>query len=250
MPQFIGAKLDLSRELAVCVPYAGEQPVPAPVSDLDIMREFILKFRMSLWAALLGSALFNATSLHAAHVWDLAGDWTGNPATSHPSLPINPNGPWSYGGSQVWLNDFGAPAYSIQPGQVSLSSDAPGNSYATWTSPINGTVEVTGSFGSTPISDGYGFGNNFSDRWVKDNGAIVWHIYGGQTVDYFDLTLSVSVGDQLTFMVGSQGPNSGNTQTEAHIVAVPEPATVATGLCALGLLLVSLRARRSSVNRE
>ena len=153
--------------------------------------------------------------------------------------------PWSHGGT-AWLNTLPGPqAYGVENGHVSLSSDAPGMSYATWTSPISGTIQVTGAFGHTPTWDAYGGGNNWCWRWIYLNSVTQWEKWDGYAVDAFNLTLSVNVGDTLTFQVGSQGPYCGNTQTDVHIVAVPEVGWMAVGPLAFGLfLMVPRRAKR------
>ncbi len=141
--------------------------------------------------------------------WNLRGDWNGS----------NPNGAWNYGGSDPHQNTDATQAYGILPGYISLQADNPGMSYAVWTSPIAGVIEVSGAFGHLPYSDSYGAGDNYCDRWIYQNSTQIWHVYDGYNVDSFDFRLVVKMGDTLKFQVGCIAPAyRGNVQTEVNIL--------------------------------
>ncbi|MBI5693649.1 MAG: hypothetical protein HZC55_26530 [Verrucomicrobia bacterium] len=118
-----------------------------------------------LTAALLLTLGAVATKLQAVTVWDLKNDW---------NLPNNPNGPWSYNAGNTPMpyrvNTAFGPGYSLSPsgfGHVPIWAQSPftsgfvqagdiivhawdqyngagGQANVTWTSPIDGFVDISG----------------------------------------------------------------------------------------------------------
>ena len=191
-----------------------------------------MKTQWKLAVLLAAGAL--AIRAEAALSWDLAGDFVGTPLDAPPEILVadSPNGAWTYGGEQVWKNVSSVPAYSINPGHVSLGAHLQDSSWATWTSPINGAVDVSGAFGSVPYLDTFGIGNNVRTRLIFQDGTGIYNIVDGWSVDSFHFNnLSVHVGDTITFEVTANEAiaYAGNVQTDALITAVPEPTTMIAG---------------------
>lgn len=174
----------------------------------------------------------------------------------------NPNGDWSYGyssstpGSAItlfteyfddtvnfgWRTNLslGTPvAFKNHVNGSAGLHPGPSNeiAIARWTALSAGSYQVSGMFGIGDIGavDGY----------VLHNDVIVFSALNTVLDAPFDLTLDVAAGDRIDFGVGSASSfYFDTTPLDAHIEAVPEPASLAIlGMGALTLL--RRRARRT-----
>lgn len=221
-------------------------------------------------AILTGAVLQSLAPLHLqAATWDLTADF---------SAVDNPNGSWSYGWSQglagplnlygsrvdlywgtvlysaqdaygnycpdISQNDAIHSMYGVEPGQVALH---PGNfgevSVARWTSPVAGTVSVSGEFGA----------GNFGvmSYHVAVNGSLVQEWINDPATEPFLFTTSVAPGSTIDFVVGSDiNYTGGSTPLRATIrtLAVPEPTSMLAG--ALLLLPFGASALRMARKRR
>ncbi|MGD0972351.1 MAG: hypothetical protein ABSA04_13340 [Desulfobaccales bacterium] len=221
-------------------------------------------FRRKLFlAAVVLSALIICLVGPAAAVttWDVTTDFS---ATS------DPNGAWSYGYEatgagpltlftlsgnapnagdgwylpnplqvpSLWKNNSSSTQYGVLPGEVSLQP-AYGDTalvVARWTSPITGSVTLSGSFGAGD--------QGLMDYYIYENGANIFTFIStaltGNVTESFNLgPLAVIPGTTIDFAVGP-GPNGygyGNTPLDATIVPIPGALwLLGSGLAGLGLL--------------
>ncbi len=199
----------------------------------------------------------------AATSWDATADFS--------ITNGNPNGVWSYGyypngttsftlfwhagtgyaGSPLWNNsnddqppvvwkNIGSPQWGVQTGELSLHP-GPSNEHTVvrWTSPINGTINITGKFGAGDKEwMNYYIQKNVTEEVLFE----VKHTYNDGAFDL--LNVPVTVGDTIDFIVGGQYLN-GNTPLYATITStavVPLPGTV--WLLGAGLLVIWRSRRR------
>ena len=173
--------------------------------------------------------------------WDVTSQFSGN---------SNPNGAWSYGWEAtlngplnlydagtgidwyasnhhsgdytpaIWLNTTGATAYGVSPGQVSLHPGWDGSfSVARWTSPITGTVAVSGFFGS---GDG-----GWESYYISTNEGTVYAWPTDPNTENFSFSLDVTSGETLDFIVGTPvggGYGYGNTPLSVTITPLQPPS--------------------------
>ena len=221
----------------------------------------LLSLRMLSGSMGMAAALLAAPTLGSAETWDATTQFSVNNG--------NPNGPWSYGwesalndtlklydkvraGEQwyadghhaddftptVWLNDLGHEAYGVLPGQISLHPGWDDSfSVVRWTSPIAGTIDVSGFFGA-------GDSGNMS-YYIAANDVTTSSWLSDSATERFQFSLSVNAGDTLDFIVGvpvNGGYAFGNTPLGVTIETsgtAPEPSTWAlmvAGFAGLGLL--------------
>ena len=233
-------------------------------------RRFVFSRKLSGLAVAMTSALLGATTLGSAATWDV---------TTQYSVSSNPNGAWSYGWEStlngsldlydavraadqwyasshhsgdwtptVWQNDLGYADWGVLPGQISLH---PGwdNSFSVvrWTSPISGTIDVSGFFGAGDLGamSYYIAANDVTAlSWLTDSGT-----------ENFAFSQSVSAGDTLDFIVGTPiggGYGFGNTPLGVTIETsgtAPEPSTwvlMLAGLAGIGLVRYRTPQRRAA----
>lgn len=185
----------------------------------------------------------------AVTVWNAADDF---------SAINNPNPPWSSGyeasgagpltlfSVPSWTkpnNNAGAPAFWKANGTVFLhpgSDSATALAVARWTSPLSGTVNVSGYFGQRD------FGVMYYYIYVDANPIPIWSFTSGGNGP-FSFSQSVIDGTIIDFAVGV-GPATfmgGTTLLDATITAVPLPG--ALWLLGSGLLgLAGLRRKFKS----
>lgn len=221
--------------------------------------------------SLLFGALIAIGSSARAQSWDLAADW--NP-------PANPNGVWSYGdydsnvfsplpydasaiaagstgvyqmagGQQsdgfIYLNNSGAAADGIAPGQVSLEADW-GTPVARWTAPETGLYDFSVMMGGTTATEDGGVGNNFAQyAGLNINGTSQTSTsFVGQVIDWTLTDVPLSAGSNVDAYVQNPGyANAGNTATIFDVQAVPEPSSF--GLLAIGAVAPLMLFRRKRI---
>lgn len=182
----------------------------------------------------------------AATTWDANADFS--------ITNGNPNGVWSYGyypngappfklfwhagtgyaGSPLWNNsnndqppivwkNIGSPRWGVQTGELSLHP-GPSNEHTVvrWTSPITGTVDITGKFGAGDwASENYYIQKNVSE--------VLFAVYWTNEDGFFNLQdVPVTIGTTIDFIVGGHY-GWGNTPLYATITStavVPLPSTV------------------------
>lgn len=182
----------------------------------------------------------------AATTWDANADFS--------IANGNPNGVWSYGyypngttpftlfwhsgtfhsGSLFWNNsndteppivwkNNGSYAWGVETGELSLHP-GPGNEHTVvrWTSPITGTVDITGKFGA---------GDSGKENYYiqKDISEVLFAVSWTYNDGPFNLlNVPVTIGTTIDFIVGGEYFN-GNTPLYATITGttvVPLPGTV------------------------
>jgi hypothetical protein len=217
----------------------------------------MVRYSLSILAALF---LLAAPSGYAA-TWDVTADF--------PGTTTNPNGAWSYGWENyvspdpqgdfaqfdyfgyaphgnspfwnmtspdrggVWKN-LGTPIYGVNTGEVSFApGSAGGCAVVRWTSPIDGTVSIDGTFGAgDSFAESYYISKNNSNTWI-------WSKFGTYEDGAFSLTEEVTTGTTIDFIVGGNFM-FGNTPLAATINPVPIPGAV----CLLGSGLLGLAGLR------
>ena len=160
----------------------------------------------------------------------------------------NPNGAWSYGwapkgaiGSFKRYSEFsksssGIPImstpgksclglntrkvveYGVAPGELSLHGGEKGDlAIVRWTSPIHGTVKVTGAFGA---------GNSGTvDAYVVKVGlatpSVLFRKLATGSREPFQLTVRIRKGDKIDFILGTAG-SWGSDSTPLSVIIVPK----------------------------
>jgi len=184
-----------------------------------------------------------------AKIWSLQDDF---------STTSNPNGDWSYGHSDngftlytthnsstwstssneacIWKN-LGGTNLGVLPGEVALHPALHGEqSIARWTSPLVGSITVTGTFGA-------GDTGKVDTLIYLTSGVgapqLLFSVYDTPISQPFNLTPLVGVGDRLDFIVGRGTDGYASDNTPLALTITPEPATLSLlalgGLTALGL---------------
>jgi hypothetical protein len=183
-----------------------------------------------------------------AKIWSLQDDF---------STTSNPNGEWSYGHSEngftlytthnsstwstssneacIWKN-LGGTYLGVLPGEVALHPALHGEqSIARWTSPLDGSITVTGTFGAGDT------GKVDTLIYLTSVGApqLLFSVYDTPNSQPFNLKPLVGVGDKLDFIVGCGTDGYASDNTPLALTITPEPATLSLlalgGLTALGL---------------
>jgi hypothetical protein len=201
----------------------------------------------------LAALLLMAAPPVSASTWDV---------TSQFSASANPNGVWEYayeqgtsyepsggsftlmtpnGASTGWTivgNVLGTPGIwknfglttspqNVAPGQVALHPGFDTDTALTvarWTSPISGTVNVSGFFGAGDIgvmSYYILYNNNYTNRILSD--------LNDPNTKTFSFNQSVYAGDTIDFVVGPNTNGSyyyGSTPLDATITTVPIPGAL------------------------
>jgi len=178
------------------------------------------------------------------------------------SITSNPNGEWSYGHSEngftlytthnsstwstssneacIWKNLGSSTYLGVLPGEVALHPALHGEqSIARWTSPLDGSITVTGTFGAGDTGK--------VDTLIyltRGVGApqLLFSVYDTLNSQPFNLTPLVGDGDRLDFIVGYGTDSYGSDNTPLSATITPEPATLS--LLALGGLAVLVRRKR------
>jgi hypothetical protein len=187
--------------------------------------------------AVLLLLLIMSTPAICATTWDVTNDF---------SNTLNPNGAWTYGwqsagqlggtftlsslssnawwgagSTNFWKNTSGEYQYGIAAGEVSQHPGEQGQfNVVRWTSPMAGTVTVSGSFGA-------GHSGSMSYYvYVNESLTSIW--LNEADTKAFDFTTAVSIGDTIDFIVGvgNSGWGYGNTPLHATISSVPIPGAV------------------------
>ncbi len=103
----------------------------------------------------------------------------------------------------LWKN-FGTWAYGVNTNEVSVHPAPPGSvpdlAKVRWTSPVSETVHITGKFAAG--HDGA------VDVWIIKNGNAAQPLFSQLSASadiFFDVTVSVSIGTTLDFVVGPSG---------------------------------------------
>ncbi len=213
------------------------------------------------YVTVVALVFLSAAAGHSALVWDPAAEYSGL---------VNPNGVWSYryetlwggeildgplvrkenalsvdgyewthptgDGAHIWRlrPDNGQPYTGVQPGELSLHPGwRPSYAVLRWTSPVSGTVTISGFFGA---------GNSASERYlIRKNGVPIFDQGPTGESRSFDLTENVGVGTTIDFMAGLEYV-SGDTPLHATISSpVPLPATM---LLLLPGLVIAAGSRR------
>jgi hypothetical protein len=199
----------------------------------------------------MGCLLLIAAPPVGATTWDVAADFPGTG---------NPNGVWSYGwelplgsalnwfthlgnngwqGSPYWnelgnsdappivWKNIGANNYGVKTGEVSLhpGDDLSGTvtgkyTVVRWTSPVAGTVNISGYFGQGDI--------NAMDYFIYQDGTEIRKSINDSNDYDFSFNRAVSPGTTIDFIVGNHYAY-GNTPLHATITAnsvVPIPGVV------------------------
>jgi hypothetical protein len=220
--------------------------------------------RLHFISLFIASLMIVAVPVTYATTWNVTDEF---PGVTYGNLnAANPNGDWTYGQeialagtfsafnrfgynstysnvpywdsttdtASVWKNTSANTYFNTKPGELALSP-GPTGQYAVirWTSPIAGTVSVTGKF---ETGDG-----------IEYDIAQHYYIYKGNSKEYeaftsgdgpFSLTEVVSIGTTIDFIVGPSN-YFGNTPLDATINTVPLPGALwflGSGLLGLGAL--------------
>ncbi len=140
----------------------------------------------------------------------------------------------SYSGFPIIWKNFGPWIYGVNTNEVSLHPAPPGSvpdlAKVRWTSPASETVHITGKFAA-----GH---SGVVDMWIIKNGNAAQPLFSQLSASadvFFDLTLSVSIGTTIDFVVGPGG-DYGADNTPLHVLIsrgalnCGDPATTAMDL--------------------
>ena len=230
-----------------------------------------IKIRMKTLACISTLIGLLGSSAYATGSWSLAGDYVGGAPNGNngvwsygqviggvfSTLPWTPvssdNTPGVYGviqpdgsvGAFVYqinpsgpANPLGLPDYGVNAGQVSLESDW-GSAAARWTAPSTGDYDIAVAIGGTQayqagLSGQGGTGNAFAQyAGLNINGNTPAGSFVNN-VKSWNIDVSLLAGQSVTAYVLNPGyAGSGNTATDFTVTAVPEPATLISGLLML-----------------
>ncbi len=198
-------------------------------------------------AAVLSGLIICLAGPAAADTWDVTaqfssttnplGAWSygyessgAGPLTPFNTLNIGANGPtWTptttvLGTPAAWKSiaaEYNAPPESVflHPGYDADTA----LTVARWTSPISGTINISGSFGAGDIGIMY--------YYIFENGTPILSFTTATTnVGYsFNLSESVSLGNTIDFVVGQGAGGAfyyGSTPLDATITTVPIPGAI------------------------
>ena len=181
------------------------------------------------WLILIATCPVYATT------WDVTADF---------SATANPNGVWSYGyevtpggsfnlynnhvtswaGWLIWnigpgdpppivAKNMGGPLHGVKTGEISLHPGPSGQySVARWTSPITGTITISGYFGAGDSGP--------MNYYVYQNGTKIFSVLGTTSDGPFSLVVTANPGTTIDFVVGGYY-YGGNTPLHATIKVLP-----------------------------